>query len=423
MHDAFYEADTLRDPFPLMAKMRAEEPVKRTLDPAGREIFIVTSASAVSDAAKRMDDFSNHFGHLLMAGNLYPEVQEILDSEPLGTGLLLSSDDPDHARFRTQVNAAFATGRVANMAPHIEILVDELIDGFIEKGHCNFVDEFAVLLPTFVIADILGLPRQDFLKVKQWSDAVITVVGRMGTKEQEIEAAKLIAWTRRYIKDMVAARRMEPRDDLVSNLIHVDVEGIVPLTDMEVGALAFETSVAGNETTRNTLMSGLVQLLRRPDQLQALIDDPKLVSNAVEEMLRYETPASSMWRIAKHDTTLEGVEIPKGGVLLLRYDAASRDPAVFENPEEFDIRRKNAIRHFAFGAPSPHRCLGQMLARKELNIALPKLLSRMKNIRVAEGSQTDYLPSLLFHTIGSLNLEFDPGPKVGAKLEGLVRSR
>lgn len=420
MTDVFYDAETLRDPFRLMAEMRATDPVKRTIDPNGNEIFIVTGAAAVSDCARRMEDFSNQFGHLLMEGNAHPEVAAILDSEPLPSGLLLSTDDPDHKRFRAQVNAAFATGRVANMAPDIEVLCDELIDAFVERGHCNFVDEFAVLLPTYIIADILGMPREHFQRVKEWSDAVITVVGRMATKEQEIEAAKLIAKTRRYIKDLVADRRASPRDDLISNLIHVDVEGVVPLTDTEVAALAFETSVAGNETTRNTLMSGLVQLFRHPDQLQALIDDPSLTANAVEEMLRYETPASSMWRIARHDTELAGTQVPAGAMLLLRYDAASRDPAVFADPEAFDITRKNANRHFAFGAPSPHRCLGQMLARKELNIALPKLLARLKNMRIADGSQTDYLPSLMFHTIGSLNLTFDPGARVGAKLAGSV---
>jgi cytochrome P450 len=414
MSDQFYEAETLVDAYPLMAKMREETPVKRTIDPNGNVIFLVTQAKAVSDCARRVEDFSSQFGHLLLAGNAYPEVAEILESDPLPSGLLLSSDDPDHKRFRAQVNAAFATGRVANMAPDIERLCDELIDGFVERGSCDFVDEFAVLLPTFVIADILGMPREHFRRVKEWSDAVITVVGRMGTKEQEIEAAKLIAQTRRYIKDLVADRRANPRDDLISNLIHIDVEGVVPLTDIEVAALAFETSVAGNETTRNTMMSGLVQLLRRPDQLQALIDDPSLTANAVEEMLRYETPASSMWRIARHDTELAGTPIPAGSVILLRYDAASRDPAVFENPEDFDIRRKNAVRHFAFGAPSPHRCLGQMLARKEMQIAFPRLLSRLKNMQIAAGSETDYLPSLMFHTIGSLNLVFEPGPKVGA---------
>lgn len=414
MSDTFYEAETLRDPYLAMAQLRSSAPVKKSIDPNGNEIFIVTSAAAVADCARRVNDFSSEFSHLLMAGNSHPEVTEILMSEPLPSGLLLTTDDPDHKRFRSMVNAAFATGRVANMAPAIQALADELIDGFVERGHCDFVDEFAVLLPTYIIADILGMPREHFRRVKEWSDAIIGLVGRMGSKEDEIAAARLIVETRRYIKAMVADRRAHPRDDLVSNLIHLDVPGVIPLNDTEVAALVFETSVAGNETTRNTMMSGLVQLLRRPEQLNALIEDPSLTGNAIEEILRYETPANSMWRIARHDTELDGVAIPAGGVLLLRYDAASRDPALFDDPDTFDIRRKNANRHFAFGSVSPHRCLGQMLARKELNIALPLLLARLRNMRIAASSDTEYVPSLMFHTIASLHLEFDPGPKKGA---------
>ncbi|AMK19972.1 cytochrome P450 family protein [Sphingobium sp. MI1205] len=410
---AFYERDNLANPFPLMAQMRAEAPVERTIDPAGREIFVVTDVRLIEEVAKRTGDFSNRFGHLLMAGGgADQEVASILASEPLEATLLLTSDDPEHQRYRALVNAAFATGRVSHMEDRIGELIDELIDDFIEDGRVDFVDQFAVLLPTYIIADILGLPRDKYDKVKLWSDAVITVVGRMGTREQEIDAARLMVEFRRYVKQTVRERRQEPRDDLISDLVTARVDGVSPLTDDEAAALAFETGVAGNETTRNTLMSGMVQLLRRPDQMQALIDDPKLVGNAVEEILRYETPASSMWRIARHDTKLAGVSIPAGATLLLRYDGGNRDPQRFEEPDSFDIRRKNARLHIAFGAPSMHRCLGQMLARKELTMAFPRLLARMKNIRIAEGSVTDYQPSLLFHTIGSLNLSFDPGPRL-----------
>lgn len=409
----FYDSDTLANPYPLMAQMRAESPVARTIDPAGREIFVVTDVKLIEQVAKRTEDFSNRFGHLLLAGGgADAEVAAILASEPLEATLLLTSDDPEHKRYRALVNAVFASGRVSHMEDTIGELIDELIDGFVERGEVDFVNQFAVLLPTYIIADILGLPRDKYDKVKQWSDAVITVVGRMGTREQEIEAAREMVEFRRYIKDTVAARRAEPKDDLISNLVTVRLDGVQPLNDAEAAALAFECSVAGNETTRNTLMSGMVQLLRHPDQLQALIDDPALIDNAVEEILRYETPASSMWRIARHDTELGGVAIPAGATLLLRYDGGNRDPQRFENPESFDVRRKNARTHISFGAPSMHRCLGQMLARKELTMAFPRLLERLRNIRIAPGSQTDYLPSLLFHCIGSLSLQFDPGPRL-----------
>jgi cytochrome P450 len=413
----FYDRATLADPYPLMAQMRAQEPVALTIDPAGREIYVVTDIRLIEQTARRTEDFSNRFGHLLLAGGgADPEVASILASEPLEATLLLTSDDPAHKRYRALVNAVFASGRVSHMEETIGALVDELIDDFVEAGEVDFVDRFAVLLPTYIIADILGLPRDKYDKVKQWSDAVITVVGRMGTREQEVEAARQMVEFRRYIKDTVAARRLEPRDDLISNLVTVRLDGVPPLDDDEAAALAFECSVAGNETTRNTLMSGMVQLLRHPDQMQALVDDPSLIDNAVEEILRYETPASSMWRIARHDTELGGVPIPAGATLLLRYDAGNRDPQRFADPESFDIRRKNARTHISFGAPSMHRCLGQMLARKELTMAFPRLLERLRNIRIAPGSQTDYLPSLLFHCIGGLSLQFDPGARLASSV-------
>lgn len=408
----FYDLDILAEPFSHMRDMREQTPVARTIDPSGREIFVVTKLSLIEQVARRTEDFSNDFVHLFSAGNMHPEVAEILAQETMRINLLLTSDDPDHKRYRALVNAVFATGRVSHLTPVIEALVDELIDGFIEKGRCDFVNEFAVLLPTYIIADILGLPRDKYDKVKQWSDAVITVVGRVGTKEDEINAAREMVEFRQYLRETIAARREQPRDDLISNLVSVRLDGVAPLTDEEAGALAFEVSVAGNETTRNTLMSGLVQLIRHPDQLQALIDDPSLIDNAIEEILRYETPANSMWRIARHEVVLDGVTIPEGATLLLRYDGGNRDPDRFEDPDRFDIRRRNARAHVAFGAPSVHRCLGQMLARKELMIAFPRLLTRMKDLRIAEGSNTSYQPSLMFHTIGSLNLAFTPGVRM-----------
>ncbi|HET8612474.1 MAG TPA: cytochrome P450 [Sphingomonas sp.] len=409
----FYDLDVLAHPFEWMAEMRRDRPVARTVDPSGREIFVVTRLATIEQVARRTEDFSNDFVHLFAAGNMHSEVAEILAQEKMRINLLLTTDDPEHKRYRALVNAVFATGRVSHLTPVIEALVDELIDGFIERGRCDFVNEFAVLLPTYIIADILGLPRDKYDKVKQWSDAVITIVGRVGTLEQEIAAAELMLEFRRYLRTTIEARRLEPRDDLLSNLVGVRLDGVAPLTDDEAGALAHEISVAGNETTRNTLMSGLVQLIRHPDQMHALINDPSLIDNAVEEILRYETPANSMWRIARRDLVLEGVEIPARATLLLRYDGGNRDPDRFEHPDRFDIRRRNARSHVAFGAPSVHRCLGQMLARKELTIAFPRLLERLKNLRIADGSDTRYQPSLMFHTIGGLNLEFAPGLPVG----------
>jgi cytochrome P450 len=412
----FSDPALLSTPFPFYAQQRASAPVALVQGPGGQRFYIVTSYALIEDASKRAADFSSEMGHLLMAGgDAAPEVAAILAQDWIDPARLLISDDPDHKRYRAIVNSVFAQGRIVNMAPTIQRIADELIDDFIEAGECDFVNQFAVLFPTYIVADILGLPRDKYALVRQWSDGIIRIVSRMGTPEEEIEAAKMVLDFRRFIKSMIQSRRVKPEDDLISLLIAARVEGMQPLSDVEIAPSAFEIAVAGNETTRNTLMSGIVQLLRHPDQMQALIDDPALTPGAVEELLRYETPATSMWRVATADTSLGGTAIPKGAALLLRYDAGNRDPAKFEMPDVFDIRRKNAHQHVAFGGFGVHRCLGQMLARKELAIGFNTLLARLKNLRVLDGSDTAYWPGLMHRGISSVRLGFDPGPRVYPK--------
>lgn len=415
----FSDSAMLAEPHAYLAALREKSPVALASGPNGREFYVVTKGALIEEVTRRTEEFSNNIGHLLFAGGVSsPEVAELLSKPAMATGGLLVHDDPEHARMRALVNAVFAQGRIANMAPIIDRIADELIDDFIEAGECDFVNQFAVLLPTYLIADILGLPRSQYDKVRYWSDAVIRIVSRMGNLEEEIANAKLVSEFRRFIIDTTAARRKVPADDLISNLVHVRVEGYEPMTDVEIAPLVFEIAVAGNETTRNTLMSGIVRLINHPDQLQAMKNDAGLAPNAVEELLRYETPATSMWRVAARDAELGGVTIPAGAEILLRFDAGNFDPARFEDPLKFDITRKNARQHMAFGAPGIHRCLGQMLARKEMVIAFPKLLTRLNNLRVvADGSDTSYWPGLLHRGIGAVRLAFDPGKRVRTRQE------
>jgi cytochrome P450 len=408
----FFDPAVLAEPHAFLKTLRDSAPVSLVTDPQGRQIYLVTSYRLIDEVSARADVFSSEMGHLLMGAGGDPEVGEILARNWIEPALLLISDDPNHQRYRALVNAVFAMGRIANMAPTIERIVDDLIDGFIERGEVDFVNEFAVLLPTYVVADILGLPRDKYALVRHWSDALIRIVSRMGTREQQIEAAHDIQVFRRFILDTIQARRRAPADDLMSYLIAVRLDGLTPLTDEEIAPLSFEISVAVNETTRNALMSGIVRFLNNPDQLAAIRADPSLINNAVEELLRFETPATSMWRVARQDTTLDGVAIPAGATLLLRYDSGNRDEAMFASPDSFDILRKNARRHQSFGGAGVHRCLGQMLARKELQIALPRLFDRLQDLHVIEhGSDTAYWPGLLHRGISAVRLGFRPGPR------------
>jgi cytochrome P450 len=406
----FSDLRMLSQPHAYLAQLRTHTPVVRAVGPDGHEFFLVTSYRLIEEVTKRSEDFSNKMSHLLLAGGTATaEVAKILEQDAFQEGSLLVTDDPQHKRHRALVNAAFTQGRVANLGPVMDGLIDNLIDAFIGDGKCDFVNQFAVLLPTYIIADILGLERQDYPLVRKWSDAFIGIISQMGTREENLDNAHKIVEFRRFILRAIQNRRAKPADDLISSLVNARVEGLAPLTDVEIAPITLEIAVAGNETTRNTLMSGLAQLIRHPDQLQALIEDPTLAAGAVEEILRYETPATSMWRIAAKDTALGGVSIAEGSDVLLRFDAANRDPEIFEDPDRFDIRRKKALRHLAFGAPGVHRCLGQMLARRELAAAFPKLLGRLHNLRIIEDqSDTRYWPGLLHRGIASLHLAFDP---------------
>jgi cytochrome P450 len=417
----FLDPKVMSDPFEFYRLARASSPVVKVERGNGlADIYLITTRALIQEVTQNPELFSSEISHLLFEGVGHnPEADRLLENSWNKPALLLTSADPLHKRYRGLVNGVFTSVRVNKWSPAMQRIVDELIDAFIERGECDFVREFAIHLPTYVISDIFGFERRDFDRVTTWSDAIIRRVSRIGTKQQEVEATRMMLEMERFIDAEIQRRRDNPGDDLISALIQVRVEGEAPLTDGEIGPLVREMTVAGNETTRNTLMSGIVRLLKNPIQLQALMQDETLIGNAVEELLRYETPASSLWRVTTAETELAGVRIPRSAAINLRFDSANRDEKTFEDPETFDITRKNAREHIAFGAPGIHRCLGQMLARKELSIAIPALLRRLKNLRlVPEKSDTAYWPGILHRGIGKVWLAFDPGPKIASSTAG-----
>ncbi len=416
----FFAPELLSEPYDFYRRLRDEAPVYKVHHrELGQDIYLVTTYDLVQEVGGNSALFSSEFAHILFGGgSINPEADRIIATIPCEPTMLLTTDDPVHKRRRQLVSGAFTPRVIAGMTDSIGRITDELIDNFIERGECDFAREFAVHLPTYVIADILGIPRRYYDRVTEWSDAVILRVGQMASKTEEIAAAHLIVEFRKFILSVIKDRRANPGEDLLSIVVSSKVEGEAPLTDKEVLSFAQEVLVAGNETTRNTLLGGLARLIRHPDQLRLLRDNPDMSVNAIDEILRLETPASAMWRIATQETTLGGVRLPKGAVLSLRYDSANRDERQFPQPDEFDIRRSNARRHLAFSYGG-HHCMGQNLARKELAIALPRIVARLHNLRlVPERTDLSYRPNVMIRALRALHIAFDPGPRVTVTGDG-----
>jgi cytochrome P450 family 142 subfamily A polypeptide 1 len=293
---------------------------------------------------------------------------------------MINMDDPEHSFRRGLINRGFTVRRVQDHETYLRETVGRILDRVADVGRCDAVGEVATPLPMAMIGELMGLPEADHAKLLHWSDVFAT--GGQEVRPQVVAAVE--EWSR-YILPICASRRGDPaREDLISLIVNAEQDGR-SLTDLD---LLFETMlilVGGDETTRHVISGGLEALLRHPDQLALLRDDRSLLPTAIEEMLRWVTPVKNMNRTATRDVEVEGVQVREGDRILLVYPSANRDEAVFESPDEFDIRR-DPNPHFAFGGFGRHHCLGAQLARLELRVLFDELLDRWSDIRLADPS-------------------------------------
>lgn len=395
----------MQNPFPLYQWAIANAPVMPV--PMGEmTLYFVSSYELVSEAAGRVEDFSNAFTETLSGAlSLDPDVKAILDEGWPQMDTLLTADPPTHTRFRKLVNLAFSMPKVNALEGAIRDKVTRLIDGFIDKGKCEFVEEFGVPLPVQVICEQLGFDLSEQGNVKRWSDAFADRLGRMISKERELECSREVVEFQHAVKAKIDERRSAATNDLLSDLVNARIDGETPLDDAEILSIAQQLMVAGNETTTHSLAGGLVQLAQAPEQIAKVRENPKLIGNLVEEVLRTETPTAGMWRVAMRDTTLGGVDIPKGATMMLRYAAANRDPAKYPDPDRFDVERTNARTHMAFGK-GIHMCVGNMLSRKEMTVAFEELIRRLDDIRIAEGAVLEVAPNILLRGFNAVPITF-----------------
>ncbi|MDJ0786258.1 MAG: cytochrome P450 [Myxococcota bacterium] len=402
-----FDPAILEDPFEWNRRLREEAPVYR--EPKTGITFVSTYA-AVTQVVRDHQTFSNRFGPALAsgAGGGSPEVAAELKKGWPPVDTMLTADPPAQRRFRKLVNRAFLPRRVDGLTGRITELSHELIDGFAADGRCELLSQYAGPLPLTVIAEQLGVPREDLPLFRRFSDGFVAQLGQMADAAGQVEAAKLIVEFQHYFAAKLEERQRAPSDDILSDIVNARVEDERPLDTAESLSILQQILVAGNETTANAITEGMWLLITHPEAMAAVRADPALIPNLVEEVLRLATPTQTMWRVATRDTEVEGVAIPEGSVLMVRYAAANRDPAVFEDPERFDPARDNADQHLAFGLGA-HFCLGALLARKEMQIAFSTLLERISGWQLApDAGRLRHRPNVLLRGLEALPLVFDP---------------
>jgi len=398
-----FDPEVAENPFPYYAELRKRAPVYKM--PIG--MWIVASHGLCLQAMRDPEAFSSRFiqGMGLPGSDARPG--DIDDAAIVGPSTLLANDPPSHTHFRKLVNKAFSPNRVKKISHSIEQIADALVAKIETRGRFEAVSEFAVPLPLTVIADQLGVSRNDLARFKKWSDATVLPISGMATPAQLLESLELTKELQAYFIERIEERRLERRDDMLSDLVYAQLDGERPLDNLEIVSILLQFLVAGNETTTNLLGAWLQFALQNPAELTKVRADRTLLPSSIEEAVRLETPVSGMWRVTTRDVALGDQEIPKGAMVMLRYASANRDEAVFEDGEAFKADRPNVREHLGFGM-GVHYCPGAALAREEARVGLGMILDRLPNLRLAEGNDFAHHPSMLLRGLKKLNLEFDP---------------
>ena len=386
----------VRDPYTELARLRREDPVQRielSTMPGDntKPLFIAYRFEDVQQMLRDNQTFSSAI-----------IIQAFGDV--LGRHVMLGMDEPEHGRHRALVSRAFAQKALAKWEDSLVGGVgNELIDRFASKGSADLVTDFTFPYPTQIIAGLLGLPRKDYPQFQRWSISLLSFT----INPERGKAASLAL--EEYFTPILAARRVEPRDDLISRLAVAEIDG-EHLSDDEIFSFLRLLLPAGVETTYRSLGNLLFGLFSNPEQLEAVRADRSLIPQAIEEAVRWEPPLLTITRIATEDTELGGVAIPEGSSVMPMLGAANRQEDRYEDPDTFDIFRP-ARPNIGWGYGT-HVCLGMHLARLEMRVAINLLLDRLPNLRLDPDGNDPHIRGQVFRSPTSLPVLFDADPGV-----------
>jgi len=370
------DPEVLADPYPLYARLRAEDPVH--WDPF-LHAWIVTR---YSDVLTVLHDYSadrTPTPEQLTAMGL----SHLTPIAKVMVRQMLFMDAPVHTRLRGLASVAFTPRRIEVLRAHIQEIADRLLDSAVPSGRMDLMAQFANPLPAIVTAEMLGVPAEDHERLKLWSADFAEMLGNFQHNPDRVpRVLRSVEEMTEYFRGAIADQRRTPREGLVRSLLTAEVDGD-RLSEEEVIANCIVTMVGGQETTTNLIGNGVLTLLRHPPELERLREDPSLSASAVEELLRYESPSQHTARMAPSDRELGGRPIRKRQAVIAVMGAANRDPERFPDPDRLDLSRQ-PNRHVAFGWAA-HFCFGAPLARMEGQIAFDTLLRRLPELRLAPG--------------------------------------
>jgi cytochrome P450 len=394
--------EIVADPYGFYEMVRSAGPVA-ALPMFGAGGFGVTGHSTVN-AVLRSKHFGREAAKVVPPDKLALIPQEQSETADKRKGNMLFRDPPVHTRLRSLVNQAFTPRTVEHLRPHISEIAEHLIDAAASRGSMDLIQDFAFPLPVIVIAEMLGVPPGDRDAFKHWSTDLIAGLNPAATAADLGRVVKSIDTMDAYMSDVIEERRRAPRADLISDLVRAQEAGD-RLSQEELVATCRLLLTAGHETTVNLIGNGSLALLRHPEERAALAADPSLLPNAVEELLRFDSPVQMTVRFVMEPVTVTDHAFERGDIVLVLLGAANRDPEVFPEPARLDLRRANASSHVSLGA-GIHYCLGAPLARLEGQVAIGALLRRLPGIDLAAGASLEWRPNLALRGLKSLPVRF-----------------
>ena len=378
-------------PFEAFRKLRRRAPVAWHPYQEGPGFLALTGYDEVLAVSRDSATWSSQ------AAGVFFEIPRPEDEYQLAL-IMLTMDPPRHTKLRSLVSKGFTPRQVAKLNNHIADMARQIVDDVVERGECDFVNDIAGALPSFVIAELLGIPLEDGRKLYELTEIMNSGLVR----DSHIEQAQMQMF--QYGTELAARKRAVPGDDIATSLLQAEVDG-ERLTDLEFNMFFLLLINAGGDTTRNLVAAGILALMEHPAEQARLAADPSLLPTAIEEMLRYTSPVTVFVRTATKDTELRGKPVKSGDRAAMFYPSANRDETHFADPERFDIGRAPNP-HLAFGGGGTHFCLGANLARVEAAAIIPEVLSRMKDLELA--GPVERVRSTLMNGIRSMPVRFTP---------------